>query len=97
MDDGTEVKYLAALHEQMKPGGRLVMMVMSDRNPEEGWSGPRRTSEAEIRHNLCEEVGWRVKSVDMDAKDVVPKQMQAIAKHFGEGFGWALVAVATRL
>lgn len=39
---------------QMEPGGRLVMMVMSDRNPEEGWNGPRRTSEAEIRHNLRE-------------------------------------------
>ena len=39
---------------QMEPGGRLVMMVMSDRNSEEGWNGPRRTSEAEIRHNLRE-------------------------------------------
>ena len=39
---------------QMEPGGCLVMMVMSDRNPEEGWNGPRRTSEAEIRHNLRE-------------------------------------------
>ena len=39
---------------QMEPGGRLVMMVMSDRNPEEGWNGPRRTSEAEVRHNLRE-------------------------------------------
>ena len=33
----------------------------------------------------------------MDSKYIVPKQMQAIAQQFGEGFGWALVAVATRL
>lgn len=70
---------------QMEPGGRLVMMVMSDRNSEEGWQGPRRTSEAEIRHNLrecalprgpCHAVGsirlWRV-------CDTVQHQLQVSA------------------
>ena len=33
----------------------------------------------------------------MDGQYTVPKQMQAIAEQFGQGFGWALVAVATRL
>lgn len=39
---------------QMKPGGRLVLFAMSDRNAEEGWIGPRRISEADIRHSLRE-------------------------------------------
>ena len=39
---------------QMTPGGRLVLCAMSDKNPAEGWVGPRRISEAAIRHSLRE-------------------------------------------
>ncbi len=38
----------------MVPGGRLVLAAMSDANPAEGWVGPRRISEADLRHSLRE-------------------------------------------
>lgn len=37
---------------QMAPGGRLVLCALSYRNSAEGWSGPRRISEAAIRLSL---------------------------------------------
>ena len=39
---------------QMAPGSRLVLCALSNRNPAEGWIGPRRISEAAIRHSLRE-------------------------------------------
>ncbi|KAK9834965.1 hypothetical protein WJX81_000203 [Elliptochloris bilobata] len=97
LDDATQEKYLAALHKQMSSGAKLVLCAMSDRNPAENWKGPRRISEAAIRHSLREELGWRVDSVDMDTRYEVPKEVSDSVTELQAGFGWALLAVATRL
>lgn len=39
---------------QMMPGGKLVLMAASDRNPAEDWKGPRRISKADLQHSLRE-------------------------------------------
>lgn len=97
LDDATNEKYLAALHKQLIPGSKLVLIAMTDRNPEEGWIGPRRISEATIRHSLREEAGWKLESLDMDAYYEVPTIMGNVAPMFSEGTGHALIAVATRI
>jgi SAM-dependent methyltransferase len=60
-NDEDRVRYVASLGEATAPGGRLYVLVFSDRLPS-GGVGPRRVSQAELRSSFAE--GWRVDSID---------------------------------
>ncbi|MFL5327810.1 MAG: class I SAM-dependent methyltransferase [Gemmataceae bacterium] len=52
--DEERPKYVAGLHQILKPNGRLILMCFSDQETREG--GPRRVSERELRESFAE--GW---------------------------------------
>ena len=59
-DDQRRAEYVRALAAVTKPSGRLLLACFSDREP--GDWGPRRVSEAEIRHAFAD--GWVVESIE---------------------------------
>eukprot|EP00933_Yihiella_yeosuensis_P064194 TRINITY_DN6754_c0_g1_i1.p1 TRINITY_DN6754_c0_g1~~TRINITY_DN6754_c0_g1_i1.p1 ORF type:complete len:220 (+),score=44.20 TRINITY_DN6754_c0_g1_i1:60-719(+) len=62
-NDEVQAKYVAALAQLVKPGGRLLLHALSDRNPDP-WEGPpRRISENHARRFFTDTAGWRVESV----------------------------------
>lgn len=74
----------------VKRGGRAVLLVFSDANPEEGWRGPRRIPPAHARA-LWEGAGWRVDSLDASAR-----YLDSMGRCGGLG-GHALIMTATRV
>jgi cyclopropane fatty-acyl-phospholipid synthase-like methyltransferase len=52
--DEERLKYVAGLHQVLKPGGRLILMCFSERETREG--GPRRVTERELRESFAH--GW---------------------------------------
>jgi SAM-dependent methyltransferase len=88
-DDDAQRRYLAAVTPRVKLGGRAVMLVFSDRNGDP-WMGPRRISEAHAR-KLWTEAGWRVDSLDMEAR-----YMDSMGRNNGLG-GHAMLMTATRV
>jgi len=65
-DDDRRARYVDSLRAVTAPGGRVLVLCFSDRQPGE-W-GPRRVTEEEIR--ACFRDGWRVDAVD-DARMVI--------------------------
>lgn len=59
-DDDARTRFVASLASVVVPGGRYFMLCFSDKQP--GDWGPRRVSEAELRHSF--ESGWRVDSIE---------------------------------
>ena len=87
-DDDAQRRYLAAVTPRIKPGGRAVMFVFSDKNGDP-WMGPRRISEAHARQ-LWTQAGWRVDTMDTNARF-----LDAMQRNGGLG-GHALLMTATR-
>lgn len=87
-DDDTQRRYLAAVTPYVKPGGKLVMLVFSDRNPDP-WMGPRRISPAHAAA-LCGEAGWTVDSLDNNVY-----YEDTMGRNGGKG-GHALILTATK-
>lgn len=67
-DDADRVRYVAALHEVLRPEGHLHLMCFSDRQP--GDWGPRRVTEGELRRAFA--TGWRIESLDRAAFEINP-------------------------
>ena len=88
-DDDAQRRYLRAVSSRIKPGGRAVMLVFSDRNGDP-WMGPRRISEAHARA-LWTEAGWRINSLDMEVR-----YLDALGRNNGLG-GHAMLMTATRV
>ena len=61
-DDADRVRYVAAVHATIHPGGHLHLMCFSDRQP--GDWGPRRVTEGELRAAFG--IGWRIDSLAPD-------------------------------
>ena len=92
-DDNERVRYVRSLHGALHPGGRLFIMTFSDRQP--GTWGPRRVSQAELRHAFRD--GWQVDGIEPALFDLDPS---AISRAGGvdRGPGPArIVAWLTRL
>jgi SAM-dependent methyltransferase len=88
-DDDAQARYLAAVTQRVKLGGRACMLVFSDANGDP-WVGPRRISEAHARA-MWTAAGWRVDSLDMNAR-----YKDAMGRNDGLG-GHALLMTATRV
>ena len=58
--DEDRARYVAGLENVCLPGGQLLLMCFSDREP--GTQGPRRISEAEFRSSFA--AGWSVESLE---------------------------------
>ncbi len=67
-DDATRIRYVAAIHAVLRPGGHLHLMCFSDRQP--GDWGPRRVTEAELRAAFGSD--WRIDSLTPDRFDINP-------------------------
>ncbi len=67
-DDATRIRYVAAIHAVLRPGGHLHLMCFSDRQP--GDWGPRRVPEAALRAAFGS--GWRINSLTPDRFDINP-------------------------
>lgn len=61
-DDDAQRRYLKAVTPYIKMGGRAIMLVMSDANPE-GNLGPRRISKDHAT-KLWTEAGWKIDRID---------------------------------
>jgi SAM-dependent methyltransferase len=87
-DDVTQRRYLAAVSTWIKAGGKVVMLVFSDRN-KDPWVGPRRISPAHAL-TLWAEAGWEI-----DTLDNQQFYLDTIGRNEGKG-GHALLMVATK-
>ena len=67
-DDAARARYIAALHDVLRPGGHLRLMCFSDRQP--GDWGPRRVTEGELRAAFGS--GWGIDSLAADRFDINP-------------------------
>lgn len=65
-DDGQQRRYVAGLHEVLRPGGVLHFLCFSDEEP--GTEGPRRVKRGEIRAAFNR--GWTVENIAEDRFDV---------------------------
>src|SRR5262249_27275301 len=63
-----EERYVKGLRTVLKPGGRLFLLCFSDEEP--GTHGPRRVSQAELRHAFVR--GWDVESIEPARFEVRP-------------------------
>jgi SAM-dependent methyltransferase len=61
-DDATQKRYVDTMAKFVRKGGRFLLHVFSDQNPDP-WVGPRRISESHARSFFNEENGWKVESV----------------------------------
>jgi 2-polyprenyl-3-methyl-5-hydroxy-6-metoxy-1,4-benzoquinol methylase len=61
-DDDTQKRYVDTIAKYVRKGGRFLLHVFSDQNPDP-WVGPRRISESHARTFFNEENGWKVESV----------------------------------
>jgi SAM-dependent methyltransferase len=59
-DDERRAAYIASLAAIVRPGGRVLLVCFSDRQP--GDWGPRRVRQAELRDSFSD--GWAVESID---------------------------------
>jgi SAM-dependent methyltransferase len=66
-DDPDRAMYVQALHAVLRPGGRLLLMCFSDREP--GTWGPRRVTEPELRTSFAD--GWRIDAITPSTFDIV--------------------------
>ena len=89
-DDAAQRRYLAAVTPLVKRGGRGVLLVFSDENPEGTWRGPRRIPPEHARA-LWTEAGWRVDSLDTSVR-----YLDVMGRNEGKG-GFALLMTATRM
>ncbi|HWS48334.1 MAG TPA: class I SAM-dependent methyltransferase [Acidimicrobiia bacterium] len=64
--DDDRVRYVDALRRVLVPGGQVLLMCFSDRQP--GDWGPRRVSQDELRASFSG--GWQVESIDAAEFDV---------------------------
>jgi len=65
-EDSDRPRFVASVHEALRPGGRYFLLCFSDRQP--GDWGPRRVTEAEIRANFAG--GWRIDLLEPATIDV---------------------------
>lgn len=61
-NDAARRKYVEAFTKLVKPGGHLIMLNFSDKNPDP-WVGPDRISESYLRSFVNEESGWKILEV----------------------------------
>ena len=61
-DDDAQRRYLHAVTPFIKKGGKAVMLVFSDLNPDP-WRGPRRIS-CEHAITFWSEAGWNIDNID---------------------------------
>merc|ERR1719336_3036360 len=54
-DDEAQERYVTALAQHARPGGRLVLHALSDRNPDPWVGPPRRISEEHARRFFCKQ------------------------------------------
>lgn len=88
-DDDALRRYVASMSPLIRTGGKLVVLVFSDVNPDP-WVGPRRISEAHARA-LWEETGlWKV-------DEVIPTYIHTHIHDTTIGEGHAILLTATRL
>jgi SAM-dependent methyltransferase len=87
-NDDVQRKYLEVVSSWIKPGGRLVLHVFSDRN-KDPWMGPRRISPAHAV-TLWTEAGWIVDSLDNQVYFE-----DTMGRNEGRG-GHALIMIATK-
>ena len=59
-DDESRAQYVASLANVVRPGGRVLLMCFSDRQP--GDWGPRRVRQAELRDAFAD--GWDIESIE---------------------------------
>jgi ubiquinone/menaquinone biosynthesis C-methylase UbiE len=57
--DEERPRYVAGLARVVRPGGRVIVLCFSDKEP--GTEGPRRVTQQEIRHAFRD--GWEVESI----------------------------------
>ena len=76
-DDDAQRRYLASISARVKTGGRAVMLVFSDKNPDP-WRGPRRISAAHARE-MWTAAGWRVDSLEVSATELLHACARACA------------------
>ncbi len=67
-DDAARARYVAAVHAVLRPGGHLLLMCFSDRQP--GDWGPRRVTEGELVAAFGS--GWRIDSLAPEHFDINP-------------------------
>jgi cyclopropane fatty-acyl-phospholipid synthase-like methyltransferase len=74
-DDEDRARFLVSLAGAVKAGGRYFLLCFSDRQP--GDWGPRRITEAEIRHAFAD--GWHIDSLEPSIIEVTldPPDVQA--------------------
>ncbi len=82
-DDDAQRRYVEAISKYVRKGGRFLMHVFSDQNPDP-WVGPRRISEAHVRTFFNETTGWKV--------DIRPAFFEDSIRAEGEGKSIFMVA-----
>ena len=86
-DDSDRVRYVASLAAAVRAGGRLHILVFSDREPTD-WGGPRRVRKDEIEESFTRLRGWNVRSIE-------PARFHS--HHHGETGGEAWLATMERV
>ncbi len=84
--DEDRVRYVIGLGSVVKPGGKVLMICFSDREPP--GDGPRRVSQAEIHHAFAN--GWEVESIKEVRFETRP-DLQDIQFSEGGPFAWFCV------
>ncbi|MEO6809368.1 MAG: class I SAM-dependent methyltransferase [Isosphaeraceae bacterium] len=87
--DEDRARYVAGLAHVTNPGGQLVLLCVSDKEP--GTQGPRRVSEQELRETF--EDGWTIEEIRPTRFEVVPDRADV---SFSEGGPWAWFSVIHR-
>ena len=87
--DDDRRQYIRRLAQVVEPGGRLLLLCMSDEEP--GTHGPRRVSRQELYDAFAD--GWEVESIELIRGDLNPKVTEIT---FSEGGPKAWFAVLRR-
>ncbi len=84
--DEDRARYVTGLASVVKPGGKIVMMCFSDKEPP--GDGPRRVSQDEIRDAFAQ--GWDVESIK-EARFETRPDLKDIRFSEGGPFAWFCV------
>lgn len=86
-DDSERLRYVVSLAKVVASGGRLHILVFSDREPTD-WGGPRRIRRDEIERAFTRLHGWNVAAIE-------PARFHS--RHHGDAGGEAWLASIERL
>jgi 2-polyprenyl-3-methyl-5-hydroxy-6-metoxy-1,4-benzoquinol methylase len=89
--DEDRARYVRGLAKVVRPGGRVMLMCLSEKTP--GDQGPRRVTETELRAAFAE--GWEIETLERARFETRPEARQAMFA--GENpHAWFLVARRTK-